>query len=70
MANTRGSFGDLLRHYRTLAGMSQEALAERAGLTSNAIGSLERGERQPAPSPHDSLAGRCPRVDVTSNGPH
>jgi len=27
MANTRGSFGDLLRHYRTLAGMSQEALA-------------------------------------------
>ena len=46
MANTRGSFGDLLRHYRTLAGMSQEALAERAGLTSNAIGSLERGERR------------------------
>src|SRR6476619_8429711 len=51
MANTRGSFGDLLRHYRTLAGMSQEALAERAGLTSNAIGSLERGERR-RPHPH------------------
>ena len=51
MANTRGSFGDLLRQYRTLAGMSQEALAERAGLTANAIGALERGERR-RPHPH------------------
>ena len=70
MANTRGSFGDLLRHYRTLAGMSQEALAERAGLTANAIGSLERGERRRPHPPHDSLAGRCPRVRRTSNGPN
>ena len=51
MAITRGSFGDLLRQYRTMAGMSQEALAEQAGLTSNAIGSLERGERR-RPHPH------------------
>jgi predicted ATPase/DNA-binding XRE family transcriptional regulator len=51
MANTRGSFGDLLRQYRTLAGMSQEALADRAGLTANAIGALERGERR-RPHPH------------------
>jgi predicted ATPase/transcriptional regulator with XRE-family HTH domain len=51
MANTRGSFGDILRQYRTMAGMSQEALAERAGLTANAIGTLERGERR-RPHPH------------------
>ena len=49
--NDRAPFGDLLRRYRTLAGMSQELLAERAGLTPNGIGSLERGARK-RPHPH------------------
>ena len=45
------SFGDLLRHYRMRAGLTQEALAERAGLSPNAISALERGERR-RPYPH------------------
>jgi predicted ATPase/DNA-binding XRE family transcriptional regulator len=40
------SFGDLLRHYRVAAGLTQEALAERARTSLAAIGKLERGERQ------------------------
>jgi len=34
-----------MRAYRTKAGISQEALAERAGLHSTYIGQLERGEK-------------------------
>lgn len=44
-------FGARLRAYRESAGLTQEALAERAGLSVNAIGLLERGERQ-RPYPH------------------
>jgi predicted ATPase/transcriptional regulator with XRE-family HTH domain len=43
-------FGALLRRYRTEAGLSQEALAERANLSVRAIRALENGERQ-APYP-------------------
>jgi len=39
-------FGALLRRYRRAVGLSQEALAERAGLTAQAISALERGVRQ------------------------
>ncbi|HEU5318963.1 MAG TPA: AAA family ATPase, partial [Chloroflexota bacterium] len=45
------SFGALLRHHREAAGLSQEDLAELAGLTAAAIGALERGERR-RPYPH------------------
>jgi len=38
-------FGALLRHSRLEAGLSQEALAARAGLSAGAVASLERGRR-------------------------
>src|SRR5215218_9973407 len=38
--------GELLRHHRIAAALSQEALAERAGLSVRAIGDLERGIHQ------------------------
>src|SRR5215831_16352002 len=40
------SFGALLRRYRLAAGLSQEDLAERAHLSREAIGALERGDRR------------------------
>jgi predicted ATPase/DNA-binding CsgD family transcriptional regulator/transcriptional regulator with XRE-family HTH domain len=39
------SFGELLRRYRTAAGLTQEELAERAGLSIRGISDLERGAR-------------------------
>ncbi len=40
------SFPDLLREHRVAAGLTQEALAERALLSSQAVGALERGDRR------------------------
>jgi transcriptional regulator with XRE-family HTH domain len=40
------TFGDLLRRHRDSAGLTQEELAERTGLTPQAISLLERGERR------------------------
>ncbi|MBV9648051.1 MAG: helix-turn-helix domain-containing protein, partial [Candidatus Eremiobacteraeota bacterium] len=39
-------FGDLLRQHRVKAGLSQEALAERARMSARGIGALERGDRR------------------------
>ncbi|MGA8535254.1 MAG: helix-turn-helix domain-containing protein [Candidatus Tumulicola sp.] len=39
-------FGMLLRRHRLSAGLSQEALAERARMSTNGIGALERGYRR------------------------
>ena len=44
-------FGARLRRLREAAGLTQEELAERAGLTAKAISMLERGERK-RPYPH------------------
>ena len=56
-AQSRGDFGGRLRRYRELAGLSQEELAERAGLTAKGISALERGERQhPYPQTVRALA--------------
>ena len=43
-------FGDLLRRLRSAASLSQEELAERAGLSRRGISDLERGARR-APHP-------------------
>jgi LuxR family transcriptional regulator, maltose regulon positive regulatory protein len=52
-----GDFGGELRRYRESAGLSQEELAERAGLTAKGISALERGERQrPYPQTVRALA--------------
>ncbi len=39
-------FGTLLRHYRLAAGLSQQALAERAGMSTEGVSALERGFRR------------------------
>src|SRR6266699_1331282 len=41
------TFGDLLRHYRQAAGLTQAGLAERAGLSVHGIQKLERGATHP-----------------------
>src|SRR3954468_1193107 len=51
------SFGTLLRDFRRQAGLSQTALATRAGLATSAISALERGVRQrPHPQTIDLLS--------------
>ena len=40
------TFADLLRHHRAAAGLTQEELAARAGLSVDAISTLERGARR------------------------
>src|SRR5215204_485203 len=44
--DTGPTFGDLLRRFRGSADLTQEDLAERTGLTAQAISLLERGERR------------------------
>ena len=51
MVERRSSrFGELLRRYRQAAGLTQEHLGERAGLSARGISDLERGMRR-APHP-------------------
>jgi predicted ATPase/DNA-binding XRE family transcriptional regulator len=40
---TESDFGGLLRRYRVAAGLTQEALAERAGVSTRGVSDLERG---------------------------
>ena len=51
MAADEQGFGALLRALREAAGLSQEELAARAGLSSHAVSALERGART-RPYPH------------------
>src|SRR5690348_874506 len=53
-AETGERFGILVRRYRLLAGLTQEQLAERAGLSHRAVGDLERD------------AGRAPRLETVT----
>src|SRR5215831_3398722 len=43
----RSSFADLLRQHRLAAGLTQEALAERAGMSVHGVQKLERGATRP-----------------------
>jgi transcriptional regulator with XRE-family HTH domain len=52
------SFGDLLRRHRDVAGLTQEELAQKAGLSVPTISNLERGRSQtPYRATVRSLAG-------------
>nr|WP_315464922.1 helix-turn-helix transcriptional regulator [uncultured Rhodoferax sp.] len=42
------AFGAVLRHHRTVKGVSQEALAHLASMERAHIGRIERGENQPS----------------------
>jgi len=53
-----GPFGVLLLRYRMAAGLSQEDLAERAGLSRRGISDLERGARR---APHPATARAASR---------
>src|SRR6266545_5604753 len=55
--NGRGSFGFLLLRHRMAAGLSQQELAERAGLSRRGVSDLERGfRRSPYPATVRRLA--------------
>src|SRR5215213_5598145 len=43
VARNPSSFGNLMRRHRTAAALSQEELAERAGVSVRALSDLERG---------------------------
>src|SRR2546423_15450193 len=59
MAAQTGSFGELLRLYRELAGLSQVALAARSGISEDAISMLERGVRT---NPRNDTVARLARA--------
>jgi len=46
-AETSEPFGTLLKDYRLRASLTQETLAERAGLSTRNIQNMERGENRP-----------------------
>src|SRR4026207_522368 len=58
------SFAARLRQSRERAGLSQEELAERAGISANAVSALERGIRQrPHPAPIRALVDALELTD-------
>jgi predicted ATPase/DNA-binding XRE family transcriptional regulator len=62
-AGEHAAFGVLLKRYRVAAGLSQEALAERARLSVRAVSAYERGERQ-APY-RDTVALLVQALDIS-----
>src|SRR5256885_13098048 len=61
----RTSFGALLRAYRQRATVTQQELAQRAGLSPKAVGALERGDRRlPHPRTIRALAQALELTDA------
>src|SRR5262249_12793537 len=50
------SFAELLRRHRRAADLSQEALAERAGISRRGVSDIERGLKRPYPDTVSRLA--------------
>jgi predicted ATPase/DNA-binding XRE family transcriptional regulator len=59
------TFGTLLRQHRLRVGITQEDLADRAGISERAISDLERGLRR---SPHDDTIRRLAEALSLSSG--
>jgi predicted ATPase/DNA-binding XRE family transcriptional regulator len=59
------SFGERLRGLREAAGLTQEELAARAGMTAKGISALERGERK-RPYPH-TVRSLASALDLTED---
>ena len=53
---TPNSFGQSVRAIRVASGLTQEELADRAGLDRSYIGGVERGERNPSLSVIEKIA--------------
>ncbi len=67
VAGDEGTYGEILRDARRRAGMSQRALAERAGITQSVVSAYERGRREPALSTLRKLvAATGSRLQVTA----
>lgn len=56
------NFGEKLKHIRTAAGMSQQELADKAGVSQDAISKWELGTREPLISAVEKL---CEALGVT-----
>jgi len=63
---TPGTFGQRLRDARRAAGLTQEVLAEQAGVSVRAIQALERGRNRP----HRDTAGRLATALTLGAGEH
>jgi transcriptional regulator with XRE-family HTH domain len=48
--SAQGAVGELLRHYRLDRGLTQEALAERAGISPRGVQTMESGAHLPFPA--------------------
>jgi predicted ATPase/DNA-binding XRE family transcriptional regulator len=47
--SSRDALGQLLKHYRVRSGLTQDALAEQVGCTSQTVRKIESGQRRPSP---------------------
>ncbi len=64
-SSPRRVFGNLLRHYRARAGMSQDQLGARVYLSGDMIGKIEQGQR----TPNDQFVEACGALpELGTNG--